>query len=321
MNRADRFASSAVLVTGGSGFIGEHLCCRLKASGAIVHVVSRRLCPSHREHFRWWNADLRDVSAVQQVFRAVQPRIVFHLASHVAGARSLEMVLPTFYDNLASTVHVLTAAAEVRSERTVLASSSEEPLASNETPCSPYAAAKWASSVYGRMFNQLFQTSVVMPRIFMTYGPKQKDMQKLVPFVISNLLRGEAPPLSSGRRRADWVYVDDVVEGLLRAAVTPGIEGCAFDLGRGSLVSVREIVEQIANIAGGSAKPAFNKLPDRPFEQERAADTSFLLNRLGYQPQTELKQGLENTVSWYRKQFEATTDSSTRDAAREQKVR
>ncbi len=137
MNRADRLASSAVLVTGGSGFIGEHLCCRLKASGAIVHVVSRRLCPSHREHFRWWNADLRDVSAVQQVFRAVQPRIVFHLASHVAGARQLEMVLPTFYDNLASTVHVLTAAAEVRSERTVLASSSEEPLGLERNPVLP----------------------------------------------------------------------------------------------------------------------------------------------------------------------------------------
>jgi nucleoside-diphosphate-sugar epimerase len=175
--------------------------------------------------------------------------------------------------------------------------------------------------MYGRMFNQLFQSSVVMPRIFMTYGPKQKDMQKLVPFVISSLLRGEAPPLSSGRRRADWIYVEDVVEGLLRAGVTPGIEGCAFDLGCGSLVSVREIVEQIAKIVGSRAEPAFNKLPDRPFEQERAADTSFLLNRLGYQPRTELKQGLENTVSWYRKQFEASTDSSTRETLSEQKVR
>jgi nucleoside-diphosphate-sugar epimerase len=161
------------------------------------------------------------------------------------------------------------------------------------------------------MFHQLFQSPVVMPRIFMTYGPKQKDLQKLVPFVIGRLLRGEVPMLSSGRRRADWIYVDDVVEGLLRAAVVPGIEGCAFDLGSGSLVSVREIVEQIVEIVGGSVEPAFNKLPDRPFEQERAADTTFLWNKLGYQPQTALKQGLEATASWYREQLGAALDTPT----------
>jgi len=117
--------------------------------------------------------------------------------------------------------------------------------------------------------------------------------------------------LGSGRRRADWIYVDDVVEGLLRAAVVPGIEGCAFDLGSGSLVSVREIVEQIAEIVGGSVEPAFNKLLDRPFEQERAADTTFLWNKLGYQPQTALKQGLQATASWYREQLGAALDTPT----------
>jgi UDP-glucose 4-epimerase len=313
IDRMDRIAGRPVLVTGGSGFIGEHLCHRLRVSGATVHAISRGLHRSEGEHLRWWRADLRDISAVRQVFRAVQPEIVFHLASYVVGARELDVVLPTFYDNLASTVHILTAAAEARSQRTVLASSSEEPLVSNDStfPCSPYAAAKWASNIYGRMFHQLFQSPVVMPRIFMTYGPKQKDLQKLVPFVIGRLLRGEVPMLGSGRRRADWIYVDDVVEGLLRAAVVPGIEGCAFDLGSGSLVSVREIVEQIAEIVGGSVEPAFNKLLDRPFEQERAADTTFLWNKLGYQPQTALKQGLQATASWYREQLGAALDTPT----------
>ena len=122
----------------------------------------------------------------------VQPQIVFHLASHVAGARELQVVLPTFYDNLASTVHLLTAVTAAGCRRIVLASSSEEPQNSDDNtfPCSPYTAAKWASSMYGRMFHQLFQTPVVMPRIFMTYGPAQRDVHKLVPFVIRRLLRG-----------------------------------------------------------------------------------------------------------------------------------
>ncbi len=301
-----------MLVTGGSGFIGAHLCDRLLNCGARVHAISRE--PNHAvsENLRWWHADLKDVSAIRGVFKAVRPEIVFHLASYVVGARELDVVLPTFYDNLASTVHLLTEAAEAGCGRIVLASSSEEPQTSDDStfPCSPYAAAKWASSMYGRMFHQLFQTPVVMPRIFMTYGPNQKDAKKLVPFVICQLLSGQAPKLSSGRRLADWIYVDDVVEGLLRASVTPGIEGGAFDLGSGSLVSVRGIVEQIVQIVGNGIEPAFDALRDRPFEQERAADTTFLSEKLGYQPKTPLKLGLEATVNWYRRQLGATVDGS-----------
>lgn len=301
-----------MLVTGGSGFIGAHLCDRLLNCGARVHAISRE--PNHAvsENLRWWHADLKDVSAIRGVFKAVRPEIVFHLASYVVGARELDVVLPTFYDNLASTVHLLTEAAEAGCGRIVLASSSEEPQTSDDStfPCSPYAAAKWASSMYGRMFHQLFQTPVVMPRIFMTYGPNQKDAKKLVPFVICQLLSGQAPKLSSGRRLADWIYVDDVVEGLLRASVTPGIEGGAFDLGSGSLVSVRGIVEHIVQIVGNGIEPAFDALRDRPFEQERAADTTFLSEKLGYQPKTPLKLGLEATVNWYRRQLGATVDGS-----------
>ncbi|MGB9291465.1 MAG: NAD-dependent epimerase/dehydratase family protein, partial [Terracidiphilus sp.] len=239
------------------------------------------------------------------VVGCVQPNFVFHLASQVTGARKLDVVLPTFYDNLVSTVHLLTAVAEIGCQRVILASSSEEPMTLDEKAfaCSPYAAAKKGSSMYGRMFHQLFQVPVVMPRIFMTYGPDQKDMTKLVPFVIRCLLREEKPRLSSGRRLADWIYVDDVVEGLLRAAVIPGIEGDAFDLGSGMLVSIREIVEEIFDIFDSAAVPEFGTVPDRLFEQERQADTTFLSTRLGYWPQTSVRQGLEKTVAWYRQQL------------------
>jgi UDP-glucose 4-epimerase len=310
MESAKGIAGKSVLVTGGSGFIGTHLCDRLIARGAILHAVSREARTSKSEFLQWWQADFRDVSAVRRVFKTVRPDLVFHLASHVAGAREIGLVLPTFYDNLASTVHLLTAAAETGCERIVLASSSEEPqiLDSTTFACSPYAAAKVASSIYGRMFYQLFDLPVVLARIFMTYGPDQRDAQKLVPFVTLNLLRGEVPKLSRGQRRADWIYVDDVVEGLIRAAIVSGIEGSSFDLGSGSLVSVREVVEQIAQIVAASVDPAFGALPDRPFEQERPADITFLSSKLGYQPETSLKRGLETTVAWYRRQLSSVLD-------------
>ena len=182
---------------------------------------------SDRESLHWWKTDLTDVAAVRELVRATRPQIIFHLASYVAGARDLAKVVPTFHDNLASTVYLLTAVAEMDCPRIVLANSSEEPQ-DGSIPRSPYAAAKWASGAYGRMFHQLFRTPVVMPRIFMTYGPDQKDLQKLVPFITLALLGGEVPKLSSGRRMADWIYVDDVVEGLVRAATAHGIEGCTL---------------------------------------------------------------------------------------------
>lgn len=314
MKSENQLAGSTVLVTGASGFIGSHLCSRLLDHHAKVHAISREIRHSDNQHLRWWQTDLGDASAVSQLFEVVRPQIAFHLGSYVVGARELEVVLPTFQANLGSTVNLLVAATSVGCSRIVLANSSDEPQGFDAAafPCSPYAAAKWASRIYGRMFYQLFRTPVVMPRIFMTYGPNQKDLQKLVPSVIGQLLRGEAPKLSSGRRLADWIFVDDVVEGLMKSAVLAGIEGSEFDLGTGSLTSVREIVEQLAQIIDNGIKPEFGALPDRPFEQERAADIGFLSTTIGFEPKTTVKQGLEATVDWYRRHLGAKVDGSTK---------
>jgi len=241
------------------------------------------------------------------LWKATRPDFVFHLASHVAGARELNKVLPTFYDNLASTVHLLTCATETGCRRVVVANSSEEPVTIDATtiPCSPYAAAKWSGSAYGRMFHELFKTPVVMPRIFMTYGPDQKDEQKLVPYVICSMLQGEPPKVSNGTRLADWIFVEDVVEGLLLAAATPGIEGAGFDIGSGHLVSVRQIVDQIVEVLQTGVRPRFGAMPDRPLEQQRPADTKFAKEHLLWEPQMPLRQGLEATIAWYRERKSA----------------
>jgi nucleoside-diphosphate-sugar epimerase len=133
----------------------------------------------------------------------------------------------------------------------------------------------------------------------MTYGPGQRS-DKLVPHVIGSLLRREAPKLSSGRRLVDWIYVDDVVRGLLLAGGRTGIEGEEFDLGSGRLVSVREVVEQLVRAAGSTVAAQFGALPDRPFEVERRADAASARARLGWQAQIALEDGLQRTVNWYR---------------------
>ncbi|HLK34254.1 MAG TPA: NAD-dependent epimerase/dehydratase family protein [Terriglobales bacterium] len=303
--RTHSVRGASVMVTGASGFIGSHLCGRLLHEGAQVFAVSRDHRVSDNGSLVWQRANLADSAEVRQLLQAIHPDFIFHLAGHVSGAREPSQVLPTFYSNLASTVHLLTHAAETgMSSRIVIANSSEEPLGldHDSVPCSPYAASKWSARAYGRMFHELFATPVVMPRIFMTYGPDQKDGSKLVPYVILSLLRGETPRLTSGTRLADWIYVADVVEALLRAAVTPGIEGCSFDVGTGSLSSVRQVVEEILDITATSLQPSFGAVADRRLEQQRPADITFLTQRLGYQPTTSMREGLLQTIAWYRRQ-------------------
>ena len=172
---------------------------------------------------------------MRSLFRNIRPDIIFHLASHVKGAPNLEHVLPTFHSNLQSTVNLLTLAAEKGCRRMVLTGSLAEPEPENGElfPSAPYAAAKWASSGYARMFHALYQLPVVIARVFMVYGPAQQDLTKLIPYVTLSLLRGETPKITSGGRLVDWIYVSDVVDGFVALGQAPGIDGATLDLGFG----------------------------------------------------------------------------------------
>lgn len=292
-----------VLVTGASGFLGTHVCRRLTDLGAMVSGVSRSESRNSCCN-QWFRADMADIDSVQRVFKAAQPEVVFHLSGHGVGAPDLENVLPTFRNDLLTSVNVLTVATRQGVRRLITPASLEEPQpgAADPLPSSPYAAAKWASGSYARMFHRLYGTPIVIIRPMMVYGPGQKQ-HKLIPYVTCSLLQGLAPKLSSGNRSADWVYVDDVMDGMEAAAVRPGVEGCSIDLGSGSLVSIRDIVLQLAEIAGNNVMPMFGTLPDRPMEKVRVAHLAYANEKLGWRPTTSLQAGLQQTVEWYRREL------------------
>lgn len=300
-----------VLVTGGSGFIGQHLCRRLHQTGAEVHTTSRRPAPEDRAASLaddcWHQLDLADRDAVDRLMDKIEPQVVYHLASHVVGARDRELVKSTFDANLASTVHLLDAATRLGCHRFVQVGSLEEPDLDEPlaAPSSPYAAAKAAASSYGRMFHSLYGTPVVLARLFMVYGPAQWALKKLVPYVILSLLRGETPRLSSGQRPVDWIYVDDVVEGLLRLARVDGLAGQRVDLGRGQLHTIQQVVEVLYRLLGQAEGPGFGGLADRPLEQVRRAQVDTTQQQLGWSPQIDLEEGLARTIEWYRSTWKA----------------
>jgi nucleoside-diphosphate-sugar epimerase len=253
---------------------------------------------------QWWNADLVELEAARSLIRTIRPDATFHLASLVTGSRSLEMVLPVFQNNFVTALNLLMATAENSAGRIVLAGSFEEPDEVDSVPCSPYAAAKWSASGYARMFRALYQIPVVIAKIFMVYGPGQTDHTKLIPYVILSLLRGEAPRLSSGVRLVDWIFVDDVVDGLIGCAQTHGIDGRTVELGSGELLSIREVVQQLSDLLPCMVDPQFGALPDRPLERVKKANIADSDKLIGWQPSTPLQAGLTRTIEWYKKQAE-----------------
>ena len=151
------------------------------------------------------------------------------------------------------------------------------------------------------MFRALYELSVMHLRMFMVYGPGQRDLRKLVPYVTTSLLRGEAPELMSGDREVDWVYVDDVVDAFLSAAVTPIADAASLDIGSGELVAVRAVVGQLRRLVGGSIEPSFGALPDRRLERVRVANPEPAAAAIGWRPRTSLHDGLARTVDFYRR--------------------
>jgi nucleoside-diphosphate-sugar epimerase len=288
------------LVTGASGFLGNRLCDRLSDDGAEVHATSRSRRTSDDSGLRWWQTDLLDYGRVQQLFDEIRPDVIVHLAGQVTAAPDLSLALPAFHSLLGSTLNVLVAATRSGCRRLITTGSLTEPAATDlePIPSSPYAAAKWSATAHARMFHSLYQTPVVVLRPFMTYGPGQHGT-KIVPYVINSLIQGRSPSLSSGVWSADWVYVDDVVDGFISAATRPGIDGRVIDLGSGTLTSIRDVVNLIIQIVNPTVEPQFGALPDRPSEQTRVADVDGARSMLCWSATRSLEDGLAATIRWH----------------------
>jgi UDP-glucose 4-epimerase len=307
-------AGKRVLITGIGGFIAGHLCRFLGAQGAEIHGTFRKSRPDPKSVLSSVQCDLSDAEGIRAVLADIKPDIIFHLASVVHGSRDRESVQAMLRSNLVGTVNLLCAATDIGCQRIVLTGSLEEPDSgtAEAVPCSPYAASKWAGSSYARMFHALYGTPVTIARLFMVYGPGQQDVKKLIPYVILSRLRGQSPGISSGDRRVDWIYVEDVIEGLITMAIAPGICGRTLDLGSGLLISVREVVSRLCALLPADSQPQFGAIEERPMEQVRVANVNETFSRIEWKPRVDLEKGLRLTIDWYRDRL-ALSDGRARE--------
>lgn len=295
-----------VLVIGATSFIGSHLISELKKHGAVIFVTTRIKSPDTNGDLVHLSLDITDLFAVEQVIKDIRPDYIFNFAGHVNGGRGMEHVWPSFKVNLEGTINLLTAVKRYSCKRLILLGSLEEKQVENQLiqPVSPYAASKIASSAYTRMFHALFETPVVIAQLFMVYGPNQKDHLKLVPYTILSILNGETPSFSSGIREADWIYVTDIVEGLIQAATFPGIEGTTIQFGTGQLCAIKEVVSNLFDLLEVDIDPIFGEIEDRRSEIVIAANVAETKQLIAWEAKVPLSEGLKKTVRWYKEQFE-----------------
>ena len=299
------FANKRVLLTGASGFIGSALCQRLVTDGALVHAVYRNACVDWLPRIELHQADLSDYEATRHAFAAAKPDLVFHLAGHSNAMPRIQEVRPALASNLVATVNLLTAAAEIGCERIVVTGSHDEPdpneaSADAFVPSSPYAASKLAANLYARMLHALYQLPVSVARIYMAYGVGRTNLNKLVPHVILSVLRGQPPRLSSGTRPMDWIYIDDVIAGLLAIAQSRRLGGQTVGLGTGITHTSRQVAEKIIALMGSELTPEFGAIADRPLEKARFCDMSDTRAKIDWSPVVSFDEGLRRSIVWYR---------------------
>ena len=294
------FSGRTVIVTGATGFIGTPLTGALVRVGACVHAVSRSREGNRGENVRWWKGGLEDLDVTRKILRQVKPSIIIHLAGYAWGRQDLSSVPSTFYGCLATTVNVLTAAAESECPRIVLPGSLEEPEGPAAIPNSPYSAAKWACNAYGRMFHKVFRIEVVQTRIFMAYGPGQND-RKVIPYIVLALAQGHPPALQSHNRIVDWIYIDDVVEGIMASSRMDKLDHQPIDIGSGIGVSIGSVAEKLCRLMNVGPSIRIEEEPTRSDEIVRVADIESTYRRTGWRAQIPLDAGLLKTITWYQR--------------------
>ncbi|MBM3265147.1 MAG: NAD(P)-dependent oxidoreductase [candidate division Zixibacteria bacterium] len=298
-----------VLVTGAGGFIGGHLCRTLTASG-VSCVALHRHPPPEPTTCRWVKGDLLDPDGLRQIVCAIRPDYVYHLAAATSVTRGFQTADQMIRTNIQGTVNLLQALENIPYRRFVHTGSAEEygagtaPFRETDPllPVSPYSASKAAATLFCQMMYRTMGTPIVILRPFLVYGPGQPP-DRLIPQAIRAALADDEFPMTSGKQTREFTYIDDLIDGYLRAAVAPDIDGQIVNLGTGKSYPILQVVQLIKTLTQSRMTLQVGALPDRPGEiMDFRCDNEKARTLLGWTPVTPLETGLEKTIAWYRLQ-------------------
>ncbi|QOY86128.1 NAD-dependent epimerase/dehydratase family protein [Paludibaculum fermentans] len=308
-----------VLVTGGAGFIGSHLCSRLLRGGhaaAILDDLNDYYDPALKQRnleevracgpVLFQAGEICDLAAVERLMGEFRPEAVVHLAARVGVRPSLTEPLLYQRVNVEGTAVVLECARRCGVERFIFASSSSVygtanrvPFSEDDTllrPMSPYAATKIAGEALCHSYAHLYGLKTTCLRFFTVYGPRQRPDLAIRRFV-ENISAGRPIPVfGDGGTGRDYTYVDDIVDGIVRAlGHDHGFE--IYNLGNSQPVLLRDMIATLERVLGREA--LIDRQPMQPGDMlVTCASIEKARRDLGYEPATTFEAGIRATAEW-----------------------
>lgn len=304
---------SRTLVTGGAGAIGSNLVALLLERGHEV-VVLDDLSSGHLEFVpngvEFVEASVADIATVDRVLRTGVDRIA-HLAALFANQNSVEHPSRDLDVNGVGTLNILEAGVRCGIEKILVTSSScvygaKAVMVENDpdlNPETPYAITKLLGEHYADFYSRHHGLDVVVVRPFNCFGPHEYPgrYRNVIPNFFARAIRGEPLPVTgTGDETRDFTYVADMVDGMARALTRPTEPGSIFNLGSGRETRIVDLAVMINEITGNSSGVEFH--PRRSWDgvTRRVADISLARRVLGYEPRTDLREGLAATYEWLR---------------------
>jgi len=326
-----------VLVTGGAGFIGSHVCERLVSRGEDIVIVDS-FDPFYDPAIKRRNieatmasgraqlveADVADTDRVEAALKNEPIDAIIHLAARAGVRPSLERPLEYVRTNVEGTCSLLEIARRRRIRPFVMGSSSSvygdaTPVPFRESepaskPISPYAATKRAAELLCHTHAHLYGLSVACLRFFTVYGPRQRPDLAIHKFARLMTDGSEIPVFGDGSTERDYTYIDDIVDGVESALDwTVAADAGTFEimnLGENQTTSLSRLVELIAAELG--VKPQLKHLPHQPGDvQCTFADIAKARTMLGYDPHTSIEDGIRRFIEWFRAQSPTDARSGT----------
>ncbi|MDD4953554.1 MAG: GDP-mannose 4,6-dehydratase [Candidatus Omnitrophica bacterium] len=302
-----------VLVTGAEGFIGSHLVAALCKAGARVHAivypgVSLWRLKGFKGRIDIYPLDLRDGKKISQTLLKVRPVKVYHLAANNNHERGINLLDKVFFNNFSGTLNLLRSCLQLDLDCFINTGTCEEygtqrvPFkeSQRECPVSAYSLSKVCNTYSCSLFHRIYGLPIVTLRPFLVYGPAQ-DPGMLIPALIMACLRGKEFKMTPGEQTREFNYVDDIVEGYLKASVAQPAIGEVINLGNGKEYRMLTVARMIQRLTCGKARLKIGALPYRPGESMHFySDSNKAARILKWRSKTALEEGLRKTIAWYK---------------------
>jgi CDP-glucose 4,6-dehydratase len=313
----------SVAVTGATGIVGSWLVKHLLASGAKVtalifeyNELSELIISGDISRITCVDGDLRDFSSVCQMLDVNSADTVFHLGAQTIVGQALQNPIETLETNIKGTWNLLEAC-RLRSNQInrVLIASSDKAYGSSKTlpydettPLfgeGPYDVSKSCTDLLSQSYFKSYKVPVVIARCGNIFGGGDLNWSRIVPGTIRDLLLGKQPKIrSNGKFLRDYIYVEDAVQAYMRMAEsidTLGVAGEAFNFSREEPISVLEIYRAICSATVGEfVEPEIQNLAQHEIIDQHLSSKK-ARQRIGWKSEYTLVEGLDLTVSWYRK--------------------